>query len=260
MHNKTTLITNIQRMCMSDGPGIRTTVFLKGCNLHCPWCANPENIRFVQESYQKEDTIGVYGAWYEADKLYTEIIKDQKFWKRQGGVTFSGGEPLMHVGYLQPIMQKLKAENIHIAVETALFVDAECVETVLPYVDLFLVDMKILQEDMCREVLGGNTSQYRHNLERLIGVQQESSKEVILRIPCNKEYTLQNENVDRILEWCRNHPQIPIEIFAIHSLGKSKYESLGRTCPAFEAISDEELAGLANRLRACGNDVTIQRL
>lgn len=260
MHSETTLITNIQRMCMNDGPGIRTTVFLKGCSLHCPWCANPENIRFVEEEYQRDDISGVYGIHYEADALVAEIIKDQKFWKHRGGITFSGGEPLMHMEYLLPVLQKLKQEGVHIAMETALFVDNNQLKVALPYVDLFLVDMKILQEDMCREVLGGNVSQYLNNMECLIELQQELSKEVILRIPCNKEYTLQNENVDRILEWCRNHPQIPIEIFATHSLGKSKYESLGCTCPAFEKVTDEELAGFAKRLRACGNDVTIQRL
>lgn len=256
MRKESTLITNIQRMCMDDGPGIRTTVFFKGCNLHCPWCANPENIRFCEEPYQKDGVVGVYGAYYRQDELLDEILKDKKYWKRQGGVTFSGGEPLLHTEYLLPVLKKLKDENIHVAVETALFVDRKVLEAIISYVDLFLVDMKLLQPEMCKEILGGNASDYLENLEYLV----KEQKDILLRIPCNEEYTLQKDNVNLILAWCEKHPHLPLEIFAVHSLGKTKYNSLGRTCKVWEKVSDEQLYAFAEQLRACGNKVKIQKL
>ena len=76
----------------------------------------------------------------------------------------------------------------------------------------------------------------------------------------NEEYTLQDENMNLILEWCKKHSGIVIEIFATHSLGRAKYESLGRECPVWNEISDEELSDFARRLRDCGHDVIIQRL
>ena len=69
------LVTNIQRMCMHDGPGLRTTVFMKGCKLHCPWCANPENIRDRQEEYIKDGRPGVYGCYYSPQELFLEITE-----------------------------------------------------------------------------------------------------------------------------------------------------------------------------------------
>lgn len=256
LHNCNTLITNIQRMCMNDGPGIRTTVFLKGCNLHCPWCANPENICFVPEEYEKNGIKGTYGKSYDLDEVYQDILKDKGFWEKEGGVTFSGGEPLMHMDYLEPLMQRLKEAHVHIAAETALFVDIERVERAIPYVDLFIVDMKILQPEICKEILGGNVSVYLSNLELLI----REKKSLILRIPCNYEYTITEGNMDLILAWCKEHPKIPIQIFSTHSLGEAKYVSLGRSCKKWQKVSDEDLEKFSMRLQQCGNLVTINYL
>ena len=71
------LLSNIQRMCMQDGPGIRTTVFMKGCGIHCPWCSNPENLSFEAEEYTRSDGKGVYGSSCSIDEIYQEIIKER---------------------------------------------------------------------------------------------------------------------------------------------------------------------------------------
>jgi pyruvate formate lyase activating enzyme len=253
---KKVVVTNIQRMCMHDGPGIRTTVFLKGCSLHCPWCSNPENIHFEQEEYKKNGSIGIYGKPYDMEELYAEIIKDRKFFGSKGGVTFSGGEPLLALSALLPLLQRLKEDGIHICVETALHVNTENLKAVLPYIDLFFADMKILQPDLCREVLGGEVTLYLHNLDVL----QYESVPFIVRIPCNLEYTLREDNFRLILEWMTNHPHISVEIFATHSLGKSKYESLGLECKEWKAFSTEELEEIAAKIRACGNEVRINSI
>lgn len=250
------LVTNIQRMCMHDGPGIRTTIFLKGCNLHCPWCANPENISFARETYKKDARVGVYGEYYSGEELLQEILKDRMFYGDDGGVTFSGGEPLMHISRLGNLFEMLKEEEIAIAVETALFVSSEAIRSAIPYVDLFIVDMKILHPQMCKEVLGGVVEDYLKNLELLV----EAGKQVLIRIPCNHEYTMIVENQELILEWCAKHSAIPVEIFSTHSLGKAKYESLELESVDVHGIENDELEYFATRLRQGGTKVTINKL
>ena len=241
---------------MHDGPGIRTTVFLKGCNLHCPWCANPENISFQSEVYTKDGETGVYGRRYAPEELLDVLLKDQVFYGEAGGVTFSGGEPLMHMTALKPVLALLKSERIHIAIETALFVPSEMVKAAMSHVDLFIVDMKILQPQLCEGVIGGNVEMYLANLELII----QEGKQILLRIPCNYEYTLTEENRALIERWCCTHPQVPVEIFATHSLGGAKYESLGKKCPSVKAIQDEDLEQFAKCIRRCGTEVVINKI
>ncbi len=253
---KKTLITNIQRMCMHDGPGIRTTVFFKGCSLHCPWCSNPENISAGRESYTVNGNTGMYGKFYTEEELYREIIKDIKFFGQGGGVTFSGGEPLLQLPFLQPLLSRLREKDINICVETALHVPTESLMSVLPYVDLFFVDMKILHGDMCKNVLGGEVATYLHNLDTLL----DRGKQPIIRIPCNREYTLKEENFSLILDWLKTHPHLSVEVFATHSLGKAKYESLGKECLRWAQISTEELEEIAVRIGRGGSKVFINSI
>ena len=94
-------ITNIQHFCLHDGPGIRTTVFLKGCNLHCPWCANPECISM--------DIEGEFGRDIQIEELERELLKDELYYSlNNGGVTFSGGEPLLQIKELKELLKALK--------------------------------------------------------------------------------------------------------------------------------------------------------
>lgn len=116
------IITNIQRFSLHDGPGIRTTVFLKGCSIRCPWCSNPENINHQIESYVKDGKEGFYGKEYSVDQVLKEVLKDKIFYEDNGGVTFSGGEALLYAKELLPLMEQIKQNNISIAVETCLFV------------------------------------------------------------------------------------------------------------------------------------------
>jgi len=255
--NDRIIVTNIQRMCMHDGPGIRTTIFLKGCNLHCPWCANPENISMKLQSYVSlNGEKGVFGREYVVDELLTEVMKDYRFWKNGGGITFSGGEPLLQAKGLEKLLSVLKERKIHIAFETALMVDKSLLEICIPYVDLFIVDMKILNHDVCKEVLGGTVEKFFNNLEILT----EANKEILFRIPCTKEYTLKPENIDRIKSCLREHSHCDVEIFAVHSLARNKYESLAMPFTEYAEISQEELEDVAQELRKCGNRVSVNNL
>ena len=241
-------VTNIQRMCFNDGPGIRTTVFLKGCSLHCPWCANPENISFDIEAYNYGGEKGTYGRDYELEDLYNEIIKDKAFWGKDGGVTFSGGEPLMHVERLLPLLKKLNDENISIAVESSLFAPNESVRSACDYIDYCIADVKILDPEACKEQLGGQISTFLSNVRTAYnaGVLKQ------FRIPLCYELTYTDSNRKMILDFLADYRDIPVQIFTIHALGESKYRSLGMECFEHDDVTDEDLLSFQDELKAHG--------
>ncbi len=233
------IITNIQRMCMNDGPGIRTTIFFKGCNLKCPWCCNPENISFEKEQYKRSDgELGIYGKEYSIDQLYEELIKDKSFFDySNGGITFSGGEPVLHLYKVKKLLEKLKKENIHMAVETALHVPKKRLEQIVDYIDFFMVDIKILEANKCADIIGGNLDLYYENLVLL----KENEKKILFRIPCNEEYTVTKSNLEMIIELLKKYPDIEVELFATHNLGADKRKSLGFEQQKIEKLSDTKL-------------------
>lgn len=231
------VVTNIQRMCFMDGPGIRTTVFLKGCGIHCPWCANPENINFETQDKSVVDDKKFCGKEYSIDKLVDELMKDYKFWKNNGGVTFSGGEPFYYAEVLEPVIKILKSKKVNIFFETSLFVPQKKVKLLLPYIDGVFVDIKILQPDACKEVLGGNVEVYRENVKFLY----KMKKIYRFRIPCNYEYTLVEENKQLIKAFLSEYNDIVTQIFSIHDLGRSKYEDLGMNFWEHIKVDEREL-------------------
>lgn len=252
-------LTNIQRFSLHDGPGIRTTIFLKGCNLRCPWCANPENIDFEPTPYINENTKeqGVFGQNIEALELFDEIIKDKQYFKiNDGGVTFSGGEPLLQIKALEPLLQKLQQEKINMCVETALQVPTEFVEIASKYIDEFIIDIKILDSQKCKEVLNGNIELYYKNVELL----SEMEKISIFRIPLINEYTLEEDNVQKILDFLKKYKFKKVEIFKIHNLAESKYKSIGKKFPKFTPIADEEVEKIYNEIKKLDINVEVIKI
>ena len=226
-------VTNIQRFSLQDGPGIRTTVFFKGCSIRCPWCSNPENLKPEIEEYDG----GIFGLDIELEELEKEILKDKKYYKTGGGVTFSGGEPLLQFKRIEKLLENLKKQNINICVETSLYVPEELVGIALKYVDEFIVELKILDKKQAKEILKGNVEQYYLNIEKLL----KNNINIKLRIPVTKEYTLKHENKKLLLQLIEKYKPKDIEIFKIHRLGEKKYKVLNKQMPQFEDVSDEEL-------------------
>lgn len=272
--DKSILLTNIQRFSLHDGPGIRTTVFLKGCSIHCPWCSNPENLLHREQRYIKKvkngkiEEEGVYGKWYSPDELYAEVIKDKAFYgaahkieekeeqcgnscksgnscesssvenldSLPGGVTFSGGECMLQMKPLEPLLERLNAEHTHTAVETSLFTSPECLAIAISYIDLFYVDIKILDPELCFSVLGGKIDLYRKNLMTLLA----SGKTVVFRLPVIGGYTDGTANRRAVIELIRELVQrysniLKVEILKEHNLGTNKYQSL---IDAYDAYAD----------------------
>lgn len=247
------LLTNIQRFSLHDGPGIRTTVFLKGCSLRCPWCSNPENLKPSPEPYIKDGIEGTYGKYMSPDALVYECLKDKNFYEGKiafpadwcitdaerieqlpGGVTFSGGECLLQMPALVPVCEALHSSGVHIAVETCLFVPAINLSLALNHIDFFYVDMKILNPDRCKSVEHGNLELYLSNLHQLFTWKDSEGrgKPVVIRIPVIGSYT--DDPVNRAA--VHNHIKtsreaggniLKIELIKEHNLGESKYKSLG---------------------------------
>ncbi|ENZ13533.1 radical SAM protein [Enterocloster clostridioformis] len=266
---KAILVTNIQRFSLHDGPGIRTTVFLKGCSIYCPWCSNPENLIHLQQQYKKRDKNGmieeegVYGKWYSCDELYAELMKDRAFYCSRfsdmndldeptsylnslpGGVTFSGGECMLQMRDMEPLLQRLDAENIHMAVETSLFCSADQLSIAIAYIDLFYLDIKILDREVCRYVLGGSIDTFRKNLRSVL----QSGKPIIFRLPVIGGFTDCEKNRAKALELITDTVHkyknvLKIEILKEHNLGMNKYQSLldgGNEIriPEYKGVSDE---------------------
>ena len=260
---KNILLTNIQRFSLHDGPGIRTTVFLKGCSIHCPWCSNPENLLHREQRYVKMDhngkveEEGTYGKWYSPDELYSEVIKDKSFYgycnansatsldSLPGGVTFSGGECMLQMKELDPMLQRLNDEQIHTIVETSLFCSSVQLSIAIKHIDLFYVDIKVLNDDLCSSSLGGRIELYKNNLVTL----PNSGKPVVFRLPVIGGYTDSEENRKAVVELIESKAKsysnlLKIEILKEHNLGTNKYQSLidgGNEImlPEYNGVSDE---------------------
>lgn len=256
------LVTNIQRFSLHDGPGIRTTIFLKGCSLRCPWCSNPENIMPYAQKYIKDGKVGTYGIHYGIDELYDQIMKDRAFYigdctdfnitepeqldHLPGGVTFSGGECLLYIDELAPLLDRLNQEHIHTTVETCLFVPMHNLELAIQKIDLFYVDIKMLDAENCRVSLHGVLSCYLSNLEKLL----QSGKAVVLRVPVIGGYTDGMDNRELVSNLISSYIMKPsinilkIELIKEHNLGISKYQSLsecnaGYTIPSYIGVSQK---------------------
>lgn len=231
------LVTNVQRFSLHDGPGIRTTVFCKGCSLRCPWCANPENLVPRPEPYIKDGQTGTYGRYMTCEELFNEVMKDKIFYDQKeqagvlvgvpGGVTFSGGEPLLQIKALAPLLAQLKENGVHLCVETALFVPEEALVCALPYIDLFYVDVKILDAAQCKHTLGGSLEQYEANVAALFA----AAKPVVFRVPVIGGYTDGETNRQAVAEFIKRWRPMKVELIKEHHLGESKYISLGRAPP-----------------------------
>lgn len=218
-------ITNIQHFSLHDGPGIRTTVFMKGCSLNCPWCANPECISpHIDDNFGRE--ISLYDLEYE-------ILKDQHYYKTGGGVTFSGGEPILQIKKLEPLLKSLNSKKINICFETSLFVPKSLLDISIKYADEFIVDIKILDPNESKIILGGDVNQYLNNLKLL------DMNKTTFRIPVS-DFILEESNVNLISELLNEFKPKKLEIFKIHNLAKEKYSILKKE-QYFNEISNEQL-------------------
>ena len=204
------IVADIQRASVHDGPGIRTTVFLKGCPLHCAWCHNPECIDYKpQTMYYPEKCIGC-GLCEEG--------------------CFSGGEPLLQRDFLSALIDRCKEERIHCAIETSLiYFDAE----ILKKVDLVMADLKIWDNELHKKYTGVGNEKIKENFAQVnkLGIP------IIARTPVIPEIT---QGIDCISEFLRELDNVEqYELLPYHPLGGAKREALGIETDGFSIPSAE---------------------
>lgn len=266
------LITNIQRFSLHDGPGIRTTIFLKGCLLKCPWCSNPENQEMKTEKYFIDGIEGIYGEYYTQERLIDECLKDKSFYngtlEREnwtidnadnlnllpGGITFSGGEFLLQMNEIKPVCEILRKEGIHITGETSLFAPTEKLLLALECIDFFYVDLKILNSVKCKKIEKGILNLFLINLNILM----KSKKPIIVRVPVIGGYTDDEWNRKAIFTLIEKYKSkiLKIELIKEHNLGAKKYLSLGKYY-SYKGIQKKDLDLYLNELAKIGLPIEI---
>ena len=258
-------ISNIEKFATHDGPGIRTTVFLKGCFLHCPWCANPETWKSEPvlmhdakkcvecktcmhvcergaisfpfqwdmdkciyckkcENYCLQDAISFAGKDMEINEVIKEVLKDKDYFDQSnGGITISGGEPFMQLDAFLELIKQCKNNGLHVAVETTGNYCLDTLKEALPYIDLFLMDLKHLDAQKLKDITDGNLDLILNNFKYLA---QHCPNKVIVRMPVIPRF---NDDIcEDVIRFCANLKLSEVNLLPFHTMGKSKWNQLNK--------------------------------
>lgn len=244
------LIADIQRASLHDGPGLRTTVFFKGCPLNCRWCHNPECISFEPEVMNyPEKCIGcgmcdkgcfsgakvLCGREMTTDELLDEILRDKEYYGVDGGVTFSGGEPMAQQPFLNEIIDKCKDNGINCAIETSLIYFNE---EIFKKLNLVMADLKIWDTKIHKEFTGVGNKKIKENFKKLnnIGVP------IIARTPVIPEVEQGIDEISKFLKALENVKKY--ELLPYHPLGTEKSKALGTENNEFTVPTKHYMKGL----------------
>ena len=260
------VIFDIKRFAVHDGPGIRVTVFLKGCPLVCLWCHNPESIDPVICTVSKNVKTGdkiftddeVVGQVVMPGELIAEFCKDRVFMEESGGgVTFSGGEPLMQHEFLAEALSLCKQENMHTAVDTSGFAPWKNFEEMIPPTDLFLYDLKLIDDDLHQRFTGCSNKLILENLIRL----SAENKCIRIRIPMIPQVTFTDENISGILSFLDKLPSPvrSVDLLPYHNMASHKYRRFGMAnrFETLKSLPKEELFVVKQQFETAGYETHI---
>ncbi len=263
-------IFDIKGFALNDGPGIRTTVFMKGCPLRCRWCHNPEGLSPVPELYVKQarciscgkcghkcthaecqpfgrclhvcpfGNLSVAGKTWTAQDLAKRLLEERDIFGTEGGVTFSGGEPLMQHGFVCETAHILKKEGIHLAIETSSYTAPEVYRETVGLFDYVMADLKLYDCEMHETYTGVKNEMILKNLQWLM----RSGKEFVIRVPLIPGITDTTDNLAAISEFAGDSP---VELLPYNNMAGAKYESVGREfyMGLLEKQSADDLAVMA---------------
>lgn len=227
-------IFDIKHFAVHDGPGIRQTVFLKGCPLQCTWCHNPESQSLKIELCDIIEKIGsqefnrkkTVGKSVSVNEVIAEVEKDIAFFDESGGgVTFSGGEPMFQNKFLLELVKNCREKEIHVAVDTSGFASLEAFQEIAPFVDLFLYDLKIIDSEQHLLHTGVVNELILENLKYL----DQKGNKVIVRIPLIPTVTATEKNIQDIANFMLELKNInEINLLPYHDISKSKYQRFNK--------------------------------
>ena len=269
----TGIIFDIKKFAIHDGPGIRTTVFLKGCPLSCVWCHNPESQdpkpvlaqfprncigcgKCIQNCPQQGITRGetqiiiprdiclncgtctkecyaealvLHGREVTVEEVIAEVEKDRPFYQNSGGgMTLSGGEPLMQLGFCEGLLQAAKDADLHTVLDTCGFAAWTSFQRVLPYTDMVLFDLKLIDPQAHLRATGQDNATILDNLRRLVA----TGTDVLIRIPTVPGHNASLPAMEALAGFVASlEPAPPVELLKYHRLGEGKWASLGLVCP-----------------------------
>jgi len=226
-------IFDIKHYAIHDGPGIRQTIFFKGCPLSCWWCHNPESRSSEVIDLQREEVVGdkqfcvteTIGRKYSIDEVLMEIEKDIVFFEESGGgITLSGGEPLKQYDFALELLKKCKKREIHTCVDTTGNVSGEKLNEIAKFTDIFLYDIKHVDDKQHIKYAGVSNKQIISNLKML----DEMGKDIWIRIPLIPNINDDESEILRLLELLSGlKNRYPIQLLPFHKIGNQKYEKFG---------------------------------
>lgn len=260
------VIFDIKRFALHDGPGIRTTVFLKGCPIRCLWCHNPESHSPEIEEYTVKRIVDgkeiimnrVYGKKASVEEVLEEVLNDKVFYDESGGgVTFSGGEPLMQHEDLIELLKALGTLGIHRTVDTAGVSSPKIIEMVAEHTDLFLYDLKIMDPYMHKKYIGVDNLQILKNADLLL----EKGSKVIFRIPLIPGVNDSDEELNSFLEFlsARKGKFSEVHLLPYHKIGSQKYNRMAMKylLEELQEPSESYIEELKEIIEASGATVSI---
>ena len=220
---QTGVIFSIEEFAVNDGPGIRTTIFLKGCPLRCMWCHNPEGQKAAPQPLTKQGRTETCGYTIDSDALAARVRRDEDVFRDSGGgVTFTGGEPLVQVDFLCEVLDKL--EGIHRAVETCGHASEESFKRVLDRVDYVLFDVKIVDSALHKKYTGVGNELIKANLKSLC----QSGKPFVVRVPLIPGVNDTKENMEATAELLQGAKGLQrVELLRYHKTAGAKYPMVG---------------------------------
>lgn len=260
------IIFDIKRFAVHDGPGIRTTVFMKGCPLKCSWCHNPESIsanictvaktvRVGDKTFPENETVG---REMSVSDVMKELQKEKIFMEESGGgVTFSGGEPLQQADFLIEILKACKQKEIHTAVDTSGFAKWEALEKVAQYTDLFLYDLKIIDDELHKKHTGVSNRLILEHLTHLL----ELGKKVWIRLPMIPGITFTGANIHQTIDFLKQqkHSIEYVNLLPYHNTASHKYDRFGfvNLLPELKSVMKSDLEATKKQFEEAGFQVKI---
>ncbi|MBO5008737.1 MAG: glycyl-radical enzyme activating protein [Clostridia bacterium] len=245
-------IFDIQKFSVHDGPGIRTIVFLKGCALRCKWCCNPESQSAEIQTMNTPQGTKTIGRDVSVGEIIEDILKDMPYFRRSGGgITLSGGETLLQPEFAKALFMAAKENGITTAIESTGFAKYETIEKLLPYIDVYLMDIKHMNSQKHKLFTSQSNELILENAKKIA----KNANRLIIRVPVIPTF---NDTVSEITDIARFTKELgtvdELHLLPYHRLGEDKYTYLGR-CYELKDLttpSDEKMNDLKSAVESCG--------